>query len=323
LMFQRFPTHEGYKDPQLSNFYGMALPFLKLGVPVQIAHIENLQYPATLDDTKILLMTYSNMKPLHKAAHQYLADWVRDGGVLVYSGRDNDPFQTVREWWNTGGSNYPTASAHLFEQLGLNADPSEGKYEVGKGCVYVIRQDPKEYVLNKGGDQKLIQIVQHLYKEEAKAGKLVFKNNFCLTRGNYELISVLEESVSNKPYIAKGLFIDLFDPKLPVITKKVIKPGHQSMLFNIRTIKNKRRPQVLASAGRISNEVRKKRRYSFTVKSPIQTVNVMRVLLPKKPESCTISGTNGEKSWEWEARSKTVLIRFNNQPNGVQIQLKY
>src|SRR5699024_4223627 len=170
LMCPRFPTHEGYKDPQLSNFYGMALPFLKLGVPVQIAHIENLQYPATLDDTKILLMTYSNMKPLHKAAHQYLADWVRDGGVLVYSGRDNDPFQTVREWWNTGGSNYPTASAHLFEQLGLNADPSEGKYEVGKGCVYVIRQDPKEYVLNKGGDQKLIQIVQHLYKEEAKAG---------------------------------------------------------------------------------------------------------------------------------------------------------
>lgn len=45
LMFQRFPTHDGYDDPQLANFYGQVLPFLKRGVPVSIAHIENLEYP--------------------------------------------------------------------------------------------------------------------------------------------------------------------------------------------------------------------------------------------------------------------------------------
>ncbi|MCH5684728.1 hypothetical protein LWM68_10925 [Niabella sp. W65] len=26
MMFQRFPTHAGYEDPQLSNFYGLAMP---------------------------------------------------------------------------------------------------------------------------------------------------------------------------------------------------------------------------------------------------------------------------------------------------------
>lgn len=31
LMFQRFPAHKGYDDPQLSNFYGQTLPFLKRG----------------------------------------------------------------------------------------------------------------------------------------------------------------------------------------------------------------------------------------------------------------------------------------------------
>ncbi len=40
LMFQRFPTHQGYDDPQLSNFYGQALPLLKRGVPVKTAHRE-------------------------------------------------------------------------------------------------------------------------------------------------------------------------------------------------------------------------------------------------------------------------------------------
>ena len=61
LMFQRFPTHEGYDDPQLSNFYGMAMPLVKRGVPVSIVHIENLGFEKALADTKVLIMTYSNM----------------------------------------------------------------------------------------------------------------------------------------------------------------------------------------------------------------------------------------------------------------------
>jgi hypothetical protein len=97
LMFQRVPVHKGYKDPQLSNFFGLALPFLKRGVPVRTAHLENLVHGA-LDETKVLLMSYSNYKPLDADAHRHLAQWVKDGGTLVYSSRDEDPFQTVMEW---------------------------------------------------------------------------------------------------------------------------------------------------------------------------------------------------------------------------------
>lgn len=70
LMFQRFPLHDGYDDPQLSNFYGLALPLLKRGIPIGISHIENLGYKEALEDVKILLMTYSNMKPLDPKAHE-------------------------------------------------------------------------------------------------------------------------------------------------------------------------------------------------------------------------------------------------------------
>ena len=50
-------------------------------------------------------MTYSNMKPLDSKAHAYIADWVKAGGNLIYAGRDDDPFQTVSEWWNKDGNN--------------------------------------------------------------------------------------------------------------------------------------------------------------------------------------------------------------------------
>ena len=53
-------------------------------------------YPETWEDTKILIMTYSNMKPLSLDSHKYIGEWVKSGGILVYCGRDNDPFQLFR-----------------------------------------------------------------------------------------------------------------------------------------------------------------------------------------------------------------------------------
>src|SRR5690606_24815087 len=116
LMFQRFPTHEGYDDPQLANFYGLALPFLKRGVPVKTVHIENVGYKEALADTKVLLMTYANMKPLDPEAHEHLAAWVHAGGQLIDSGTDSDPVQTIQEGWNTKGNINKAQSDTLFDK---------------------------------------------------------------------------------------------------------------------------------------------------------------------------------------------------------------
>jgi hypothetical protein len=327
LMFQRYPTHNGYEDPQLSNFYGQALPFLKRGIPVKTVHIENLSLPETLKDTKILLMTYSNMKPLSATAHEYLAEWVKKGGIIVYSARDNDPYQTVQEWWNTGDKKYAVPSDHLFEKLNIKNAPEEGEYTYGKGTVYVFRHDPKEYVLANQGDTILVNVVKQLYEQKAKAGKLAFKNNFFLQRGNYDLISVMTESVNNNPYILKGMFVDMFDPQLPIVYEKVVEPGSQAFLYDIKRIANKNKPQVLASAARIYEEKNNHGEYSFIAKSPENTTNIMRVLLPSKPNSFSIKSPDGNMlknaSCEWDNGSKTCRVIFENNPEGITVAIKY
>lgn len=327
LMFQRFPTHNGYEDPQLSDFYGQALPFLKRGIPVKTVHIENLSLAETLKDTKVLLMTYSNMKPLSPQAHEYLAGWVKNGGIIIYSARDNDPYQTVSEWWNTGENKYAAPSDHLFAKMNIGKAPAEGEYSYGKGSVYVFRHDPKEYVLASRGDSEFVQVAKRLYEQKAKAGTVIFKNNFTLQRGNYDLVSVLDESVGNQPYIAKGMFVDLFDPELPVVYQKVVNPGSQAFLYNLKRIKNKNTPQVLATAARIYNEQIKAGTYSFVAKSPVNTSNVMRILLPAKPLSCDIKDAAGNDlksaAWEWDSKSKTCRIAFDNDPEGIAVTVKY
>ncbi len=327
LMFQRFPTHKGYEDPQLSNFYGQALPFLKRGVPVKTVHIENLSYAETLKYTKVLLMSYSNMKPQTAGAHQLLAEWVKKGGIIVYSCKDNDPFQSVQEWWNQGDMHYNVASDHLFEMMNIGKNPQEGEYTYGKGTVYVLRNDPKEFAMQAGQDTKLVDVVKKMYEQKAKAGVLNFKNNFYLARGQYDLIAVLDENNNTNPYTVKGILIDLFDPELPVLKEKVVLPGEQSFLYNVGRVKNKLKPQVLAAASRVYDEKISKSTYSFVAKSPINTTNTMRVLLPVKPAKCQITAPDGtelkDAKWNWDAYSKTCFLTFENNPDGVKVSLAW
>ncbi|MFD2598965.1 hypothetical protein ACFSQ3_08370 [Sphingobacterium corticis] len=319
LMFQRFPTHKGYDDPQLANFYGLTLPFVKQGIPVKTVHIENLGYPAALAETKVLLMTYSNMKPLDSMAHNQLADWVKQGGQLIYSATDNDPFQSVQEWWNTEGKQYATPSDHLFEIMGIGAGAVEGTYSFGKGTVQILRHDPKEYVLSDGKHQLLVDAVHARY--QASTGKeLTFKNHFYLQRGHYELVAVLDENVSTEPFELQGKLIDLFDPNLPIYNKRKIVPGEQGYFLNVNLVKDKKKAKVLAGASRIYDEQQDKNAFSFVAKSPIDTDNVSRVLLPKKPKSVAIDLKESFEEKNWDEDSKTYLLRFANNPEGIKVR---
>jgi len=326
LMFQQFPVHKGYDDPQFSNFYGQTLPLLKNGVPVQTVHMENLEFKPTLKDIKVLIVSYSNMKPFSAEVNKHLAAWVKGGGVLVYCGSDNDPYQSVLEWWNTKGLSYKTPSEHLFAEM--NIRPVEDKKLIfGKGCVYVIRKDPKEFVLNAGSDAAYIETVRHAYEADAKAGKLIFKNNLYLARGPYDVVSVIDEHTDNKPYVIKGPVIDLFDPELPVLAEKIINLDEQGFLYNLNRIKDKSKPAVLASASRIHEESSTSDTYTFVCKSPVNTVNSMRILLPAEPKMIEALDNSGAKlsavKTSWDAGSRTLHMSFDNSPEGIKVKLAW
>jgi hypothetical protein len=336
LMFQRFPNHNGYDDPQFSNFYGQTLPLVKRGIPVQTVHMENLRYPATLRPLKVLVMSYANMKPLSPDVHRYIAGWVRRGGTLIYCGRDDDPYQGVMEWWDTGGNAFKAPSQHLFKVLGIaeaaaRATPARGassdagpspapaRYTVGKGTVYILRQDPKEFVLRSSGDSAYVRILRQAY------GDLRVKNNFYLERGPYDIISVLDENPDTTSFVVPGPVIDLFDPALPVLAAKVVHPGEQTLLYDLR--RAPAAPAVLASASRIYAAHTAGRSFSFVAKSPAATIDASRVLLPAKPTSVSVADPGGAPlpgvQSSWDASSRTLFLGFPNSPEGVHVRLHW
>ena len=326
MMFQRFPTHESYEDLQLSNFYGMVMPLLKRGIPVETVHMENLGFAGTLKNIKVLVMSYANMKPQYEDVNEQLSTWIKQGGMLIYYGRDNDPFQRVKEWWNTNGKNYAGPSAHLFQLLHINPSENKMMYSYGKGKVFIVKQDPKELVLSPGSDSGFLYLIRKAYEREAGAGRLQQKNYFYLERGPYDIASVMDESVSTEPLHIKGPVIDMFDPLLPVLPEKIINPGQQSLLYDLNRIKEKNIPKVLCAASRVYDEKKGVHSYSFITKSPSNTNNIMRVLLPSKPVSVVVK--NAAKNTlvnknNWDESSKTCLLQFLNSADGINVEIKW
>ena len=313
LMFQRFPNHDGYDDPQLSNFYGLTLPLIKKGIPVGTVHMENLNTQGGLADTKVLVMTYANLKPTSPKDHEYLAKWVKDGGTLVFVGRDDDPFQEVQDWWNRD-FDFKAPSGHLFKTLGVDPKENQEEYTAGKGKVYILRQNPKELVMQANGDGHYLDLLKQAYTKTGE--KWVEKNNFHLQRGPYEIAAVLDESTSAQPLVIKGPVIDLFDPEIPLLESKKINPGEQALLYNLDCMKGKK-PQVLATAARVTDEKITHDTYTFTSRSPVNTDNVMRIYLNKQPKSVGHTRENGEVIKglppQWDAKSHTLLVKFENQ----------
>ena len=311
IMFQQPFMGEG--DSYLANFFGMAMPLIKQGIPVGILHLENVEYEETWRDQRVLLMTYHNMKPLDPEAHQHIADWVEQGGSLIYCGRDDDSFQTVPEWWNTNGNGYTAPSQHLFSLMNMDQQAAAGHYRFGKGHIYVLRHNPQEFVLTEGADSLLLQTLETAY------GPYERKNSFVLHRGSYVIASVVDESpVSSEPLLIKGSFIDLFDPSLPVLSEKEVQPGEQAFLYDLDQVADKTRPQVLAAASRQYDEMATSNSFDFVSKSPANTENVMRILLPQAPRKVKVS-VDSRSSWDEE--SQTLLLRFENDPEGVEVRI--
>ncbi len=326
MMFQRFPTHEDYTDPRLSNFYGMALPLIKRGVPVKLVQMENLLQENTLEEIDVLIMSYANMKPLQAEYHQRIGDWVKNGGGLIYIGRDDDSFQRIREWWNQGEYDYQAPSQHLFDILGV--EEKEQAVNCGDGVVFIQRMDPKELVMDQGNAGLLSRwaasCLRRLKDQGASVDVWKTKNHFHLRRGAYDIVAVFDESVSEKSYSVEGPVIDLFDPGLRVYEEKSIEPDQRAFLLNLNRVE-KEPPCLLASASRASEIHQDEKRFRLTMKGPAETQGIARFLLERKPEKTQASVADGrriELAPAWDEETKTLLVRYPNHPDGVEIVIE-
>jgi hypothetical protein len=317
LMFERGPPAQG--DEHMSHIYGLAMPLLKRGIPVAPVQLENVTAPHYLAGCKILLMTYQGMKPQTPEVHAPLADWVKRGGVLVFCDDDSDAFNSVHEWWNTGGNKFSTPREHLFAQLGFNPANAETSWTFGQGRVIWLRKNPAQLAGSAAGAEQIVAAVQ----SAAKSAKINWRetNSLLLRRGPYVIAAGLDESIAGEPKTLRGHFVNLFDSELRVQDSVTIVPGNRFFLRDL-DVEHSNKPQLLASACKALPVKSPDKTLSYVVEGVAQTPAVLLFRTAQPPSSVTLDG-QPVGPCEFSKKDGLVWVHFVNEAQPRILTLKF
>ncbi len=312
MMFQREqPTPS---DPNMAQFYGLALPLLKRGVPLTPVQLENVTLPGFLDELRVLMLSYQGQKPMSAEVHAPLARWVKAGGVLVVVDDDTDPYNHVREWWNDDGKNQFIPRHHLFKTLGLRdvefAKTTNRTVTIGRGAVIWLRESPVPFALSAAADARLTGIL----KRAAERSGLEWKetSHLALRRGPYVVGAGLDESVEGPPKLLTGRFINLFDPELNVQRSVTLKAGSRIFLLDLDAVKSDK-PTLLASACKAlpsTNEAN--HQLTWTVEGVGKTPAIVLISSTKPPRSVLLD-QRPLSSFAYDAHEGLLRVRFPNE----------
>jgi hypothetical protein len=317
MMFER--TDPQPSDPYLGSFYGLALPLVTHGIPVDPVQIESSTAPGFLSRYRLLFLTYEGQKPPTPALHSALARWVRAGGALVVVDNDDDPYNSVREWWNTPPNAYATPRQHLFAKLGIPADAS-GLFHVGKGVVLAERVSPAALSYQAdGGDT-----VRGYARKAAAAIHLNWSGTSALVlrRGPYVIAAGLDDSLPNaKPVILHGHFVDLFDANLSILPSVTLAPGVRDVLYDLNYAAGSV-PRVAAAACAVREIHASPHQLSFTATGIADTTAAIRIQSRLKPAGVSIAGQTLPSS-AFQVEDGTILLHFANSVDPVPIELRF
>ena len=301
------------------HFFGLAMPLVKAGIPLRPVQLENVRrYEDYLNQYDALILSYEWMKPRHSEDHRALAQWVRNGGTLLYVGDGSDPYHSAQNWWNTGLCHYQDPAQHLFELLGLGLEPDEGVYSVGKGKVGVLSLSPAGITLTAQAARKWREWVR-----DVAAPDFEWKNHFVLRRGPYLIAAVMKETPCEDSLTLQGRFVDLLTETFDVVEGKRLNPGENALLFDLDKAAEPLR--IIATTARIHALEETEKGLIIRCKAAADIHIRMRLKLPVCMKASAAVDEDGrvlQVISQWDASSSTLLLELPSTNRHTTITLE-
>jgi hypothetical protein len=277
LMYQRGdPTPS---DPDMSSLYGLALPLVKHGTALTMAQLERVATPGYLDAVRVLLLTYEGQKPPSPAIHTALADWVRHGNALLLFG-SGDAYDAVREWCESGRRGLRPPAGASDRAIGPGPHARAGRTPAAPVGSSLRRNHRRRSPrpARRGRRPGLREAGARLAGPALAEGNLL-----ALRRGTYVVAAGMDESTGAATALP-GVFVNLFDGDLPVLTDPVIAPDTRWLFYDLARCPE--HPWVIAASGRIRDEAYDDHSLAFTVEGMADTPCVVRARVPAVPGVC-------------------------------------
>jgi hypothetical protein len=249
---------------------------------------------------------------------------------LVVCDDETDPYNSVREWWNSDGRHCSTPREDLFAQLGLapattgvkGGDQPLGNsplITVSKGGVIWLHESPASLAANSEGDVRLVATV----RQAAERARLRWRetNYLLLRRGPYVFGASLDESVAGEPKQLSGRFVNLFDSELRVQKAVALTPGTRCFLVDLDAVRGGQ-PQVVASACKALPAKAGAHSLSLTVEGVVDTPALLLLRASTPPRSVTLAGQPLE-GFNYSAPDHLLWVRFNNEARPRELEIAF
>jgi hypothetical protein len=322
----------GDADPEMDGFYGLALPLLKRGVFVRLAHLEHAAVSGYLEELDVIVLSYDFMKPPDEQAHAGLAEWVRGGGVLVYVADEGQrDFDTVDAWWRRTPHSYAKPVDHLWAQLGIDVSDESQSHEVGAGRVVVMPTESALLARSSADAASYAATVRRAY-ETGRRRDGVWSESGIMTvqRGRYRIIAALDEHEADAARsVFDGPYVDLFEPGLPVLATVAPEQGERYLLYDLSQA---REYEVIAAAGRVESG-RGTFEDPLLITAPEGIAGQVLILVPGAPKSVRLAhaARGGRRAvtdlpawadWSYDPRHQILRVNYEGSPDGTLIAIQ-
>ena len=303
-------------EPSKSNydcFYGLTLPLIMKGIPVQVAQLERTPQPKYLDPYKVLLLSYDIMKPMDRRYNEAIAKWVKAGGVLVLFG-GRDAYNDLPEWWKEDGFDSP------HDQLlsTLKCPAGDGTYKIGRGTVIVEQRPGSYFAASKESAAELRAIVSQGCE---KAGIPYKEQHYMMVRrGRYVAARSFD-----KPVTIRGKYLNVLDPTLEFVTNPRVAAGDLAVYADVREMLADSKPRMMLSSSRVEAKSESAGMTSVLLSGPLGTRGVVRFSTAgKTPRLIQVLDTGGQPvTFEQKIEAGTLVVTHDGLPDGVVLKVAW
>jgi hypothetical protein len=303
------------QPPVLDGLYSLMLPLVGTQ-RVAACLAERWTEPKYLDRFSAVVLSYENFVPTRPEQNVALADWVKRGGSLVVLGGGGN-LKGDAFWWTR--MNQPSPLHHL---LSLFATEIAGDVDrrVGRGWVMRREVSPRQCASSPERARAYWSLVSDADLRAQPVASMAVSGRR-VDRGPYTIAHAQRE-----PKIIDGPVVDVLDPDLPLLAKVTLHPGQSGIYRQVGEQLKSSQPAVLHCTHRLVEQKAQADRTSVLMRGPAQTPAAVRMWAGDAQVTQAVVHVADKADVKPEiipAPNKTVLFRFDNVPEGAELEVSW
>jgi hypothetical protein len=290
-----------------SDFYGVALPLLKQGVPLENTTVEQIMYnDLALNNIQVLIMSYDFMKPRDLSFHMKLDMFLKQGKTIIFIGSNNGFFQNIKAY----GTDKDQPFSHLIRTLGI--DPNhEDIIDVDAGLFCFYNQRPIQIANHINEHDKLVNFIKNCFhRSHFELPKTSVIQN---KRGPYLIAANMDESEYSNHFTIKGKYYDMTSLNFDYIENYLLNIDEVAILYDDHDTKQ---GTIIGTTYRIVKQEMSDSSLELIVSGKQNIKGRLRIKVKKQPKHVNYPFEFCEKSLtilvhvELKNKQEKILIQF-------------